>query len=228
LVGNLRDGNVSRNVWQSTTKKNNQGNLQYKYVSFLEKRACGPTKTKSTTPTMAPKKTKKEQATHWKAALQKKLAAQRSKALEPKVSLHDGDSNNDSTCGLEEAEVSGQTTVDEEGLIQSNKDSKQKSPPPTSIQSYRHTKQPKKLVSSENSNKQRTTMPDHEKNKKQQDQIPMIQLEAKKEIVTKTTKPKAIRNNTPTLKTNKQQNTVGDRTQSPPKLRAVLIKTEGQ
>jgi hypothetical protein len=31
-------------------------------------------------------------------------------------------------------------------------------------------------------------MPDNEKNKKQQDQIPMIQLEAKKEIVTKTTK----------------------------------------
>jgi hypothetical protein len=46
LVGNLRDGNVSRNVQQSTTKINNQGNLQQKYVSFLEKRACGPTKTK--------------------------------------------------------------------------------------------------------------------------------------------------------------------------------------
>jgi hypothetical protein len=32
----------------------------------------------------------------------------------------------------------------------------------------------------------------------------------------------------PTLKTNKQQNIVGDRTQSPAELRAVLIKTEGQ
>jgi hypothetical protein len=46
LVGNLCDGNPSRNVQQSTTKINNQGNLQRKYVSFLEKRACGPTKTK--------------------------------------------------------------------------------------------------------------------------------------------------------------------------------------
>jgi hypothetical protein len=43
---NLRDEDVSRNVQQSTTKINNQGNLQQKYVSFLEKRACGPTKTK--------------------------------------------------------------------------------------------------------------------------------------------------------------------------------------
>ncbi len=146
-------------------------------------------KQKSTTPTMAPKKTKKEQAAHRKAALQKKLAAQRSKAMEPKVSLHDGDGNDDSTSGIEEAtEASVQTTDDKEGLIQSNKDSKRKSPPPTSIQSYTHTKRPKKLVSSEKSNKQRTSVPDHEKNKKQQDQIPMIQLEAKKEIVTKTTK----------------------------------------
>jgi hypothetical protein len=46
-------------------------------------------KQKSTTPTMAPtKKTKKEQAAHRKAALQKKLAAQQSKAMEPQVSLH--------------------------------------------------------------------------------------------------------------------------------------------
>jgi hypothetical protein len=33
-------------------------------------------KQKSTTPTMAPKKTKKEQAAHQKVALKKKLAAQ--------------------------------------------------------------------------------------------------------------------------------------------------------
>jgi hypothetical protein len=72
-----------------------------------------------------------------------------------------------------------QTTDDEEGSIQSNKDWKRKSPPPTSIQSYTHTKRLKKLVSSEKSNKQRTSVPDHEKNKKQQDQIRMIQLEAK-------------------------------------------------
>jgi hypothetical protein len=96
-----------------------------------------------------------------------------------KVSLHDGDGNNNSTSGIKEAaEASVQTKGDEEGSIQSNKDLKQKSPPPTSIQSYTHTKRPKKLVSSEKSNKQRT----------QQDQIPMIQLEAKKKIVTKTTK----------------------------------------
>jgi hypothetical protein len=68
-------------------------------------------KQKSTTPTMAPKKTKKEQAAHRKAALQKKLATQRSKAMEPKVSLHDGDGNGGSTSGIEEAgEASGQTT----------------------------------------------------------------------------------------------------------------------
>jgi hypothetical protein len=123
-------------------------------------------KQKSTTPTMAPKKTKKEQTAHRKVALQKKLAAQRSKVMNPKVSLHDGDGNNGSTRGIEEdAEESVQTTGDEEGPIQSNKDSKQKSPPPTSIQSYMHTKRPKKLVSSEKSNKQRMLVPDHEKKK---------------------------------------------------------------
>jgi hypothetical protein len=124
-------------------------------------------KQKSTRPTMAPKKTKKEQAAHRKAALQKKLAAQRSNVMDPKVSIHDGDGNNESTSGIEEAaEASRQTTGDKEGLIQSNKDSKQKSPPPTSIQSYTHTKRPKKLVSSEKSNKQRRTVPDHEKKQK--------------------------------------------------------------
>jgi hypothetical protein len=86
--------------------------------------------------------------------------------MEPKVSLHDGDGNNDLTFGLEEAEASGQTTGNEEGSIQSNKDSKRKSSPPTNIQSYMHTKQPKKLVSSEKSKKQRMTMPDHEKKQK--------------------------------------------------------------
>jgi hypothetical protein len=37
--------------------------------------------------TMAPRKTKKEEAAHRKAALQEKAAAQRSKAMEPEVSL---------------------------------------------------------------------------------------------------------------------------------------------
>jgi hypothetical protein len=124
-------------------------------------------KQKSTTPTMAPKKTKKEQAPHRKAALQKQLAAQRSKVMDPKLSLHDSDGNDDSTSEIEEAaEASVQTTDDKEEPIQSNKDSKRKSPPPTSIQSYKHTKGPKKLVSSEKSNKQRTPVPDHEKKQK--------------------------------------------------------------
>ena len=69
-------------------------------------------KQKSTTPTMAPKKTKKEQAAHQKVALQKKLAAQRSKEMDTKVSLHDGDGNDDSTSGIEETEASGQATDD--------------------------------------------------------------------------------------------------------------------
>jgi hypothetical protein len=90
---------------------------------------------------MAPKKTKKEQAAHRKVALQKKLAAQRRKVMDPKLSLHDVDGNDDSTSGIEEAaKASGQTTDDEEGSIQSKKDSKQKSAPPTSIQSYTHSK----------------------------------------------------------------------------------------
>jgi hypothetical protein len=66
------------------------------------------------------------------------------------------------------------------------------------------------------------------KYKKQQDRIPMIQLEAKKEIVTKTTKTESDPQRHRPRKTNKQQNIVGDGTQSPAKLRAVLIKTEGQ
>jgi hypothetical protein len=104
-------------------------------------------KQKSTTPTMAPKKTKKEQAAHRKEALQKKLAAQRSKEMDTKVSLYNGDGNDNSSHGIEEAaEASMQTTDNEEGSIQSNKDSKRKSPPPTTIQSYTHTKRPKKLV----------------------------------------------------------------------------------
>jgi hypothetical protein len=71
-------------------------------------------KQKSTTPTMAPKKTKKKQAAHRKVALQKQLGAQRSKAMEPKVSLHDGDGNNDSTSGIEEAaEASVQISDDD-------------------------------------------------------------------------------------------------------------------
>ncbi len=116
---------------------------------------------------MAPKKTKKEQAAHRKVALQKKLEAQRSKVMDPKVSLHDGDGNDDSTSGIEEAaEASRQTANNQEGSIQSNKDSKRKSSPHTSIKSYTHTKRPKKLVSSEKSNKQRTTVPDHEKKQK--------------------------------------------------------------
>jgi hypothetical protein len=100
---------------------------------------------------MAPKKTKKEQAAHRKAALQKKVAAQRSKAMEPKVIPKQGDVDSESTRRAEEVEASGQTTDDEEESIQSYKDSKRKSPPPN-IQVSTHTKRPK----------QTKTMADHE------------------------------------------------------------------
>ncbi len=120
-------------------------------------------KQKSTAPTMAQKKTKKEQATHGKVTLQKKLAAQRSKEMDTKVSLHDGDGSDNSTSEIEEAaEASGQTTDDEEGSIQSNKDSKRKSTPPN-IQA---TKRPKKLLVSSENSKQRRTMSDHARNQK--------------------------------------------------------------
>jgi hypothetical protein len=184
-------------------------------------------KQKSTTPTMAPKKAKKEQAAHRKAALQKKLAAQRSKAMEPKVSLHDGDGEYGSTCGLEETEACGRTTDAKEGSIQSNKDSKRKSP--TNIQLYTHTKRPKKLVSSENSIKQRTTMPDHEKKQKAarpdtNDSTGSEKGDSDEDYENR----KRSATTSPTLKTNKQQKILGDRTQSPAELRAMLIKTEGQ
>jgi hypothetical protein len=154
------------------------------------------------------------------------LAAQRSKVIDPKVSIHDGDGNDDSTSGIEKAaEASGQTTGNEEGLIQSNKDSKQKSPPPTSIQSYTHTKRPKKLVSSEKSNKQRTTVPDHEKKQKAarpdtDDSTGSEKGDSDKDYENR----KRSATTSPTLKTNKQQNTVGDGTQSHAKLWAVLIR----
>jgi hypothetical protein len=188
-------------------------------------------KQKSTTPTMAPKKTKKEQAAHRKVALQKKLEAQRSKVMDPKVSLHDGDGNNDSTSGIEEAaEASGQRTDDKEGFIQSNKDSKRKSPPPTtSIHSYTHTKRPKKLVSSEKSNKQRTSVPDHEKKQKAAGPDTDDSTGSEKgDSDGDYENQKRSATTSPTLKTNKQQNIVGDGTQSPAKLWALLIKTEGQ
>ncbi len=86
---------------------------------------------------MAPRKTKKEQAAHRKAALQEKAAVQQSKAMEPEVSLQ-GDKQESTSrllaCGL--------TTNKEEGSTQSNKDSKRKSTPPN-IQA---TKRPKKLL----------------------------------------------------------------------------------
>ena len=96
---------------------------------------------------MAPRKTKKEQAAHQKAALQEEAAAQGSKAMEPDVSLQ-GDEE-ESTSRLLACEL---TTDKEEGSTQSNKDSKRKSTPPN-IQA---TKRPKKLlVSSENSKQRR-------------------------------------------------------------------------
>jgi hypothetical protein len=140
---------------------------------------------------------------------------------------HDDDGNDDSTSDIEEAEASGQTTDDEEGSIQSNKDSKRKLPPPTNIRSYTYTKRPKKPVSSDNSNKQRMTMPDHEKKRKAarpdtDDSTGSEKGDSDEDYENQ----KRSATTSPTLKTNKQQNIVGDRTQS--ELRVVLIETEGQ
>jgi hypothetical protein len=151
--------------------------------------------------------------------------------MDPKVCLHDGDGDDNSTSGIEEAaEASGQTTNDDEGSIQSNKDLKQKSPPPTSIQSYTHTKWPKNLVSSEKSNKQRTSVPDHEKKQKaarpDTDDSTGSEKGDSGEDYEENQKQSAT--TSPTLKTNKQQNIVGDGTKSPAELWAVLIETEGQ
>jgi hypothetical protein len=48
---------------------------------------------------MAPKKAKNEEAAHWMAALQLKVAKEQSKAMKPKVSLQGHD--NESTSRLE-------------------------------------------------------------------------------------------------------------------------------
>jgi hypothetical protein len=73
----------------------------------------------------APKENKEGTGSPSEGGSTEKLAAQRSKAMEPKVSLQ-GDGDDDSTCRLEEVDACRQTTGDEEGLIQSNKDSKRK------------------------------------------------------------------------------------------------------
>jgi hypothetical protein len=67
---------------------------------------------------MAPKKTLKKKKAYWKVALQRKLAAQQSKAMmEPKVSLQ-GDNDNGATSRIEEVEACELTMdQDEEGSI---------------------------------------------------------------------------------------------------------------
>jgi hypothetical protein len=85
--------------------------------------------------------------------------------MEPKVSLQ-GYNDDESTSRLEAVEACELTTTeDEEGSIQSNKDSKRKSPPPN-IQASTHTKQPKKLLISSDNSKQRKTMSDHARKQK--------------------------------------------------------------
>jgi hypothetical protein len=79
------------------------------------KRAYGPTKTKIYSTNNGTKENKEGTGCPSESGPTEKLAAQRSKAMEPKVSLHDGDGNDGSTNGIEEAEASGQTTDDEEG-----------------------------------------------------------------------------------------------------------------
>ena len=129
---------------------------------------------------MAPRKTKKEQAAHQKAALQEKAAAQQSKAMEPEVSLQ-GDEE-ESTSRLLACEL---TTDKEEGSTQSNKDSKRKSTPPN-IQA---TKRPKKLLVSSENSKQRRTMSDHARNQKgRQDTDNSTESEKEKVTKTRTTK----------------------------------------
>jgi hypothetical protein len=94
---------------------------------------------------------------------------------------------------------------------------------------HTHTKRPKKLVSSENSIKQRTTMPDHETKQKAARPDTNDLTGSKKGDSNENYKNrKRSATTSHTLKTNKQQNIVGDRTQSPAELWAVLIETEGQ
>jgi hypothetical protein len=88
---------------------------------------------------------------------------------------------------------------------------------------------PKKLVSSENSIKQRTTMSDHERKQKVARQDTDNSTGSERGDSDKDNKNrKRSATTSPTLKSNEQQNEVEDRTQSPAELRAVLIETEGQ
>jgi hypothetical protein len=167
---------------------------------------------------MAPKKTKKEQAAHRKAALQKKVAAQRSKAMEPKVIPKQGDVDSESTRRAEEVEASGQTTDDEEESIQSYKDSKRKSPPPTNVQVSTHTKRPK----------QTKTMLDHENSQTAKHDTDDSTGSEEGDSEEDNDNRKQSARTSPNLKSNKQQNEGDDKTQSPAELRAVLIETEGQ
>jgi hypothetical protein len=166
---------------------------------------------------MAPKKTKKEQAAHRKAALQKKVAAQRSKAMEPKVIPKQGDVDSESTRRAEEVEASGQTTDDEEESIQSYKDSKRKSPPPN-VQVSTHTKRPK----------QTKTMLDHENSQTAKHDTDDSTGSEEGDSEEDNDNRKQSARTSPNLKSNKQQNEGDDKTQSPAELRAVLIETEGQ
>ncbi len=168
---------------------------------------------------MAPRKTKKEQAAHWRAALIEKAAAQQSKAMEPEVSLQ-GDEE-ESTSRLLACEL---TTGKEEGSTQSNKDSKRKSTPPN-IQA---TKRPKKLLVSSENSKQRRTMSDHARNQKgRQDTDDSTKSEKGESDEDKDNRKQSARTS-PTIESNRQQNQVEDTAQSPAELRAVLIETEGQ
>jgi hypothetical protein len=167
---------------------------------------------------MVPRKTKKEQAAHQKAALQKQMTAQQTKAMEPQVSMQGDGDEDESTSKIDEVEASGQTTDDEEGSIQSYKDSKRKSPPPN-IQAYTHTKRPKHMK----------TMSDHGKGQKatRQDTDDSTGSDEGDSDKANHNRKQSARTS-PTLKTNKQQNKVDDKTQSPAELRAVPIETEGQ
>jgi hypothetical protein len=153
---------------------------------------------------MAPRKTKKEQNANRKAALQKKMAEQRRKAMELKVSQESDD--DDALAGKpEEVEAyDEQTNSDDDDDLGSNpsrKHLKRKSPP-TSNQASTHTERPNNNTVVSNDNKSCNS--------------------------TDNNSQKQPARTSPTLNSNQQQNEDNEKTQSPAELRAVLIETEGQ
>ena len=151
---------------------------------------------------MAPKRTKKEQKANRKAALQKKMAAQRCKAMELKVSL-ESDDDGASTGKPEDVDACELSTDedDDEETNQTNRHLKRKSPPPNNQASTQSKRPNNNTIVSNNDKTCNSTENDSQKHPAQP---------------------------SPTLMSNQQQNEGDEKTQSPAELRAVLIETEGQ